>query len=209
VEVITRLSSGLLNNSLKKGKTVASMSTQTKHFKIETHYRPGCLGRMIALQAEVYNPIFGVGQAFEISRADDVSKFFTQYDLQRDGLLLAVLDGEIVGSVVIDGREQEARGPELRWFALDPKARGYGIGKRLLHMALGFCQSKGYRRVHLITSPRLETALHLYKQAGFQQTREFVDEATATPLLAFELHFARTLTAKQLPQKQYYQKVLN
>jgi GNAT superfamily N-acetyltransferase len=160
-------------------------------FKIETNYRPGCLGRMIALQVEVYNPIFGVGQAFEISRANDMAKFLSEYEPQRDGFFLALLDGEIVGSIVIDGREQDERGPELRWFALEPKARGYGIGKRLLQRALESCQAKGYERVHLITSPKLETALHLYKQAGFQQVLAFVDEATHTPLLAFELHLSK------------------
>jgi ribosomal protein S18 acetylase RimI-like enzyme len=104
----------------------------------------------------------------------------------------------MVGSIVLDGREQDERGPELRWFALEPKARGYGIGKRLLHTALGFCQSKGYERVNLITSPRLETALHLYKQAGFEQTLEFMDETTSTPLLAFELFFPKPLTPELL-----------
>jgi ribosomal protein S18 acetylase RimI-like enzyme len=180
----------------------------TQHFKIESVYRPGCLGRMIALQAEVYHPIFGVGQAFEISRANDMAKFFSDYKSQRDGFFLAVLNGEVVGSIVIDGREQDERGPELRWFALDPKARGYGIGKRLLHTALESCQGKGYERVHLITSPRLETALHLYQQAGFQQTLEFVDETTSTPLLAFELHFPKTLAVERPTQKQYYEETL-
>jgi GNAT superfamily N-acetyltransferase len=154
----------------------------THPLKIEAGYRPGSIGRIIALQAEVYHPIFGVGQAFEISRANDIAKFFSDYDSQRDGFFLALLEGEMVGSIVIDGREQDERGPELRWFALEPKARGYGIGKRLLQTALESCRAKGYKRVHLITSPRLETALYLYKQAGFEQTLEFVDEATATPL---------------------------
>jgi ribosomal protein S18 acetylase RimI-like enzyme len=180
----------------------------TKNFSLESIYRPGCLGRMITLQTEVYNPIFGVGQAFEISRANDIAKFLSGYDSERDGFFFAVLDGEIVGSIVIDGRKHEERGPELRWFALDPKARGYGVGKRLLHMALESCQSKGYERVHLITSPRLETAIHLYKKAGFQQTREFVDEATSTPLLAFELHFPKTLVVEHLSEKQSYEEVL-
>lgn len=181
----------------------------TKHFKIESDYRPGCLGRMIALQAEIYQPIFGVGQAFEISRANDITKFFSEYAPQRDGLFFTVLDDEIVGSIVIDGRGQDVRGPELRWFALEPKARGYGVGKKLLHMALESCQSKGYERVHLITSPRHETALHLYKQAGFEQRLEFVDETTSTPLLTFELHFSKALAVEHLAQGQYYEETLN
>jgi ribosomal protein S18 acetylase RimI-like enzyme len=163
-----------------------------KNFKIATSYRPGCLGRMIALQTEVYNQIFRVGQAFEISRANDIANFFSDYDSQRDGFFLALLDDEIVGSIVIDGRGQDEQGPELRWFVLAPKARGYGIGKRLLHLALESCHARGYERVHLVTSPRLETALHLYKGVGFEQVLEFVDEATSTPLLAFELHLPKT-----------------
>jgi ribosomal protein S18 acetylase RimI-like enzyme len=170
----------------------------THPFKIETGYHPGCLGQMIALQAQVYHPIFGVGQAFEISRANDIAKFFSDYDSERDGFFLALLEGEMVGSIVIDGREQDERGPELRWFALDVKARGYGIGKKLLHTALESCQAKGYECVHLITSPRLETALHLYKRAGFEQTLEFIDETTSTPLLAFELFFPKPLTPELL-----------
>jgi ribosomal protein S18 acetylase RimI-like enzyme len=159
----------------------------TKHFKIESVYRPGCLGRMIALQAEVYHPIFGVGQAFEISRANDMAKFFSDYKSQRDGFFLAVLNGEVVGSIVIDGREQDERGPELRWFALDVKARGYGIGKRLLHLALESCQNKGYEQVHLVTHARLETALHLYKQAGFHYTGEFERDSTVFQTFALYL----------------------
>lgn len=188
VKVFTRLSPEKVQALTRRRKSMFL----TKHFKIETGYHPGSIGRVVALQAEVYNPIFGVGLAFEAQRSHDLAQFFSGYDSQRDGFFLAMLDGEIVGSIVIDGREQEERGPELRWFALDPKSRGYGIGKRLLQTALESCQAKGYERVHLITSPRLETAIHLYKQAGFEQTLEFVDEVTATPLLAFELQLSKT-----------------
>jgi ribosomal protein S18 acetylase RimI-like enzyme len=179
------------------------MSTATHHFKIESGYHPGSIGRMVALQAEVYSEIFGVGLAFETQRARDIAQFFTDYDSQRDGCWSAILDGEIVGSIVVDGREGAGESAELRWFVLAPKARGNGLGHRLLQEALEFCQSQTYKRVHLVTHPRLETAIHLYKQAGFHVTGEFVHESggVSTVFQTFELCLSKPFTLKPRPDR--------
>ena len=46
--------------------------------------------------------------------------------------------------------------------------RGKGVGNRLMDAAIGFCRSRGYRRVYLWTFDGLNAARHLYEKNGFR-----------------------------------------
>jgi GNAT superfamily N-acetyltransferase len=177
-------------------------------FKIEAGYLPGSIGRMVAVQAEVYSNMFGEGLDFEVQRARDIAKFFSDYKPQRDDCWFAVLEDDIVGSIIADGREGAGESAELRWFILDPKARGLGFGKRLLQAALDFCQIH-YKHVHLVTHPKLETAKQLYEQSGFRFTGEYIYKSNnvSTMLQAFEKNFAKPDIFHH-PQSQYYKEGL-
>ena len=61
---------------------------------------------------------------------------------------------------------------QLRWFLVDPSARGAGLGKRLLGEALSFARQAGYRDVILWTVSALPAAAHLYRSAGFRKVEE-------------------------------------
>src|SRR5436305_1759844 len=73
---------------------------------------------------------------------------------------------------VADGRQSHlsltAQG--RRVFA-PPKARGAGLGTRLVGECLGFARQAGYRKVTLWTQSELSAARRLYKAAGFRVTR--------------------------------------
>ena len=57
---------------------------------------------------------------------------------------------------------------ELRKMYLRPESRGLGAGRRLLELCLEAARDRGYRRCHLATLARMETARHMYDRAGFR-----------------------------------------
>jgi len=61
---------------------------------------------------------------------------------------------------------------QLRWFLVQPEARGEGLGRLLLEEAIAFSRGQGYHRIILWTVSRLEAATHLYCAAGFEKTQE-------------------------------------
>jgi ribosomal protein S18 acetylase RimI-like enzyme len=57
---------------------------------------------------------------------------------------------------------------EVAKLAVDPSARGGGIGRRLVTAALEFSQRRHYTRAVLTSSRKLEPALRLYESIGFR-----------------------------------------
>lgn len=61
---------------------------------------------------------------------------------------------------------------QLRWFLVQPEARGHGLGKVLLDEAIAFSREAGYHRIILWTVSQLTAAAALYRAAGFESVRE-------------------------------------
>jgi len=135
---------------------------------IRKGYRPGAIGRIVALHAAYYHREFDFGLAFESRVARELAEFCERHDDDRDGLWLALREGTIQGSIAIDGLHAAEDGAHLRWFICSDDVRGAGIGRALLSSAIAFCQAKRYRRVYLWTFAGLDAARHLYERSGFR-----------------------------------------
>ncbi len=136
--------------------------------KIYRGYRPGCIGTIVALHARYYSEVAGFGLRFEAKVAKELSEFCEQYDERRDGLWLVLRDGEIHGSIAIDGGHADTEGAHLRWFITDEGVRGKGLGNALISSAMDFCKTNSYKRVYLWTFEGLAAARHLYEKYGFR-----------------------------------------
>lgn|SRR5690606_2089522 len=89
-----------------------------------------------------------------------------KYILDPGGAVLLALDGEApVGAVALivlgDGSV------ELAKMGVRPSAQGKGVGRMLVAAAVARARQMGMRRVYIETNARLETAIRLYRDAGF------------------------------------------
>lgn len=70
----------------------------------------------------------------------------------------------------------------IRGMAVDPSARGKGIGRKLLDCAKEYAVQNGCARLFLSTTPFLSRAIKLYERYGFQRTSSGPDNLFGTPL---------------------------
>lgn len=137
--------------------------------------RPGDLGRLTELHGVLYAAEYGFDERFEAYVAQSLGDIARPGSPERDRLWLAEIDGRLVGTVGVVGRDSGLA--QLRWFLVHPDARGHGLGSRLLREALAFCRAGGSRAVYLWTVRPLVAAARLYTAAGFQLTEERPAEA--------------------------------
>ncbi|OLF53633.1 helix-turn-helix domain-containing GNAT family N-acetyltransferase [Pseudomonas chlororaphis] len=145
---------------------------------VQRGYRPGMIGRITELHALYYARLVGFGQFFEKQVAAGLAEFSERLEHPDNGVWLALLDEQIVGSIAIDlgapaapadGADKVAH---LRWFILDDAARGSGTGRRLLEAALEHCDRVGATYCYLWTFSGLDAARHLYEAFGFRLVEE-------------------------------------
>jgi GNAT superfamily N-acetyltransferase len=146
-----------------------SSSTLTDVVTIRTSLRPGDLGAIVQLHGTIYAREYGFDPTFEAYVAGPLADF-VRLGSDRERLWIAENDDQIVGCIAIVAATTETA--QLRWYLVDPAARGIGLGKKLLHEAILFCKGCGYRTIILWTVQALAAAAHLYTSAGFRKVEE-------------------------------------
>jgi ribosomal protein S18 acetylase RimI-like enzyme len=136
---------------------------------IRTSLLPGDLGAIVVLHGTLYAREYGFDPTFEAYVAGPLAEFLCRAS-DRERLWIAERGGRIVGCIAIVAADSQTA--QLRWFLVNPSARGMGLGKRLLHEAVTFCAACGYTSVILWTVSTLAAAAHLYRAAGFQKVEE-------------------------------------
>ena len=101
--------------------------------------------------------------------APPVEKFVSRFKPGRERCWIAELDGERVGAVFVV--EQSKSVAQLRLLILEPRARGRGLGKRLVRECIDFARASGYRKLVLWTQSNLAAARAIYRGCGFTLAR--------------------------------------
>ncbi len=133
-------------------------------------HQPGDLGWAVQQHGLLYTEQFGWDETFEALAAEVAAKFLRDYDPKWERSWIAEKDGENVGCVFLVKQSDDIA--KLRMLLVHPKARGLGIGKRLVEECIRFARARGYKKITLWTNDILTTARRIYQQAGFVMVAE-------------------------------------
>ena len=133
-------------------------------------HQPGDIGWAVQKHGELYAREYGWDERFEALAAEIGAKLLKAFDPKKERAWIAEKDGENVGCVFLV--KQSADVAKLRMLLVDPKARGLGIGRRLVEECIRFARDRGYKKITLWTNDVLVTACHIYQQCGFKLVSE-------------------------------------
>lgn len=129
-------------------------------------HRPGDIGWVISAHGRLYAEEFGFDATFEALVAEIGAGFIRNFNPARERCWIAEMNGQPVGSVFLV--EHSKTVAKLRLLVIDPRARGFGLGKRLVGACIEHARALGYRKLTLWTQSNLLAARHIYKEAGFK-----------------------------------------
>jgi DNA-binding MarR family transcriptional regulator/GNAT superfamily N-acetyltransferase len=172
-EMLNDLSEEEQRRLLKAMHTIENLLTKELKYSEPFILRPhksGDMGWVVHRHGVLYAQEYGWNEHFEALVAQIVADFIKNYNPQRECCWIAEMDGEIVGSVfVVEASENVAK---LRLLLVEPKARGLGLGTRLVSDCIRFAQRCGYQKLLLWTNSVLLEARHIYEKNGFKLMAE-------------------------------------
>lgn len=155
-----------LQETLSESGTPPAMTVTVREHRI------GDVGWAIERHGRLYAEEFGWNGEFEALVATLFARFATNYDPALEHFWVAEVDRERVGCVFVVRNEQDPRAAQLRCLLVDPRARGLGLGRRLVEECICFAESAGYERMLLWTNDVLAAARRIYEEAGFALAEE-------------------------------------
>ena len=133
-------------------------------------HRPGDIGWGVHAHGRLYAQEYGWDERFEALVAQIAAAFVENFDEKRERCWIAEMDGEPVGCVFVVKKNPSSA--KLRLLIVEPKARGRGLGRRLVEECIAFAGAKGYRKLVLWTQSNLAAARAIYRKAGFVKVKE-------------------------------------
>ena len=129
-------------------------------------HRAGDMGWVTDRHGALYGEEYGLNHKMEAYVAEVVAKFLRDFDPAREHCWIAEQDGQRIGSVfIVKESDTVAR---LRLLLVEPKARGLGVGRRLVEECIRFARQAGYGEIVLWTHSILTAARRIYASLGFE-----------------------------------------
>ena len=97
--------------------------------------------------------------------SSDGTRLLAEY-VGQDTSWIAEVDGDRLGCVFCVKKTKTVA--KLRLLLVEPRARGLGVGSRLVDECIRFARAAGYRELTLWTNDVLVAARRIYERAGFR-----------------------------------------
>ena len=156
-----RLSQGMKEmKSVLQARAASADKVEYRALKV------GDLGWVTHRQAVLYAQEYGWDWTYEGLVSRILGEFAANFDEAREDAWIAELNGEVVGSVFLMKTEDETVA-KLRLLYVEPAARGFGVGSRLVHNCIERACELNYRQLTLWTNDVLKSARKIYQASGF------------------------------------------
>jgi DNA-binding MarR family transcriptional regulator/GNAT superfamily N-acetyltransferase len=133
-------------------------------------HKPGDMGWVIGAHGRLYAQEYGWDERFEALVAGIAKDFIERFDPKMERCWIAEMNGEPVGCVFVVKKSKSVA--KLRLLIIEPRARGIGLGRRLVDECIAFAREKGYRKLVLWTQSNLAAARAIYRKTGFVKVKE-------------------------------------
>jgi DNA-binding MarR family transcriptional regulator/GNAT superfamily N-acetyltransferase len=170
--MIANLQPGAVNALLGAMETIQSVLEKTPAASdyILRRDRVGDLGLIASRQGLIYQQEYGWDKSYEALAAKILSEFVGRGDPVNERAWIAERNGVILGSVYLMKEDTETA--RLRLLYVEPRARGTGLGKKLVSECTEFARAAGYKRIVLWTQSTLTAARKLYVGEGYQLIKQ-------------------------------------
>ena len=129
-------------------------------------YRAADIECIVKMHQDLYEAEYGFDRKLFGEYVEKYARLFEESrDKNKGNIWIAEIETRTVGSIALVKTDDTVA--QLRWFLVEPEARGHNIGHKLMRTLLDFARDKQYKKIFLWTIDNLKAARHLYDRHGF------------------------------------------
>lgn len=142
---------------------------------IRTELQVGDLPFVIQAHSDLYQKEYNYGKTFDYYVIKGMAEFYEIYTPEKSRVWVCEHQGQRIGFLALMNRGEAA---QLRYFFMNEKYRGIGLGRHLMQLFMAFLRATGYQSCYLWTTTDQVAAAKLYQKFGFQWVEDMPSNAT-------------------------------